>query len=263
AETDQRRRNSQQGGGAPLGLCAARYGSRACAGRGRFPLCAPQCRNPGQSTRTGAGRHSGPRRGSRRPDHRKRSCLTRLAIMQPTFLPWLGYFALIDRVDRFVYLDDVQLSRQSWQTRNRLKGPQGPVMLGLPVARKPSLPMIRDARLAPTGFEAKLIATAQQLLGRAPFGDLAVGMLEHGLTGCGGSLAALNIAVIEAICDATGIDTPRSRASDLTITTQDRIERLVALCRATGCTSYLSPPGAAEYLGDGGAFTAAGVTLCY
>ncbi len=43
------------------------------------------------------------------------------AIMQPTFLPWIGYFDMIDQVDKFIFLDHVQLQKQSWQTRNRIK----------------------------------------------------------------------------------------------------------------------------------------------
>ena len=42
--------------------------------------------------------------------------MTRYAVMQPTFLPWAGYFRLAVNVDSFVFLDDAQLSRQSWQT---------------------------------------------------------------------------------------------------------------------------------------------------
>ena len=45
----------------------------------------------------------------------------RVAISQPTYLPWLGYFDLIDQVDRFVVLDNVQFEKQSWQQRNRIK----------------------------------------------------------------------------------------------------------------------------------------------
>ena len=42
------------------------------------------------------------------------------AIMQPTYLPWSGYFNLIKNVDIFIFLDDVQFDRRSWQTRNRI-----------------------------------------------------------------------------------------------------------------------------------------------
>src|SRR5215470_11267271 len=62
--------------------------------------------------------------------------MTAIAIMQPTYLPWIGYFGLMDRVDTFVYLDSVQFSRRSWQQRNRIRSPQGEVMLTIPVAKK-------------------------------------------------------------------------------------------------------------------------------
>ena len=59
--------------------------------------------------------------------------MTSVAIMQPTFLPWAGYFDLIDQVDHFVYLDTVEFSKQSWQQRNRIKSATGPYWISLPV----------------------------------------------------------------------------------------------------------------------------------
>ena len=100
--------------------------------------------------------------------------MTRVAIMQPTFLPWLGYFALIGSVDHFVFLDDVQFSKQSWQSRNRIKGPNGPVMLSLGISRAKSKPVIADVELAQTGFEGKLIASVKGALGPAPFAELLI-----------------------------------------------------------------------------------------
>ena len=50
-----------------------------------------------------------------------RGAIMRGAIMQPTYLPWLGYFSMIDDVDVFVFLDSVQLVKRSWQVRNRIK----------------------------------------------------------------------------------------------------------------------------------------------
>ena len=45
--------------------------------------------------------------------------MSKIAIMQPTFLPWVGYFDLIDQVDTFVFLNDVQFQKQTWQHRNK------------------------------------------------------------------------------------------------------------------------------------------------
>jgi len=57
----------------------------------------------------------------------------KIAIAQPTYLPWLGYFDLLDKVDRFVLLDSVQFEKQSWQQRNRIKTPTGLQWLTVPV----------------------------------------------------------------------------------------------------------------------------------
>ena len=57
----------------------------------------------------------------------------KIAIMQPTYLPWMGYFDLMDQVDCFVILDSVQFERRSWQQRNRIKTPRGLEWLTVPV----------------------------------------------------------------------------------------------------------------------------------
>src|SRR5579864_5457599 len=60
----------------------------------------------------------------------------KVAISQPTYLPWLGYLDLIDQVDTFVLLDNVQFEKQSWQQRNRIKTPTGLQWLTVPVIFK-------------------------------------------------------------------------------------------------------------------------------
>ena len=47
------------------------------------------------------------------------------AIMQPTFIPWIGYFDMIDKVDHFIFLDSIQLTKRSWQVRNKIKTAKG------------------------------------------------------------------------------------------------------------------------------------------
>lgn len=185
----------------------------------------------------------------------------RVAIMQPTFLPWLGYFALMQSVDVFVYLDDVQLSRQSWQTRNRLKGPQGEVMLSLPVARQPAQPLISDARLADRGQLQKIRRTIAALLGRAPHFALVEAVLEAGFARADDGLCALNIALIEALSGVAGIRTRRIRSSELGVAGADRGGRLRQICAALGAATYISPPGSADYLAEDRPFDESGIAL--
>ena len=62
--------------------------------------------------------------------------MTRVAIMQPTYLPWSGYFGLMQSVDVFVLLDSVQFARRSWQQRNQIKTANGAQWLTVPVQSK-------------------------------------------------------------------------------------------------------------------------------
>src|SRR5579862_2650962 len=75
--------------------------------------------------------------GRLRPEHavhaRHTMTVNTVAIAQPTFLPWLGWFDLIDQADLLILLDDVSFSRQSWQQRNRIRGPEGLQYITLPV----------------------------------------------------------------------------------------------------------------------------------
>ena len=59
----------------------------------------------------------------------------KLAIMQPTYLPWIGYFNLIHKSDIFVFLDSVQLTKRSWQVRNKIKDMSGELFLTIPIEK--------------------------------------------------------------------------------------------------------------------------------
>ena len=58
-----------------------------------------------------------------------------VAIMQPTYMPWMGYFSMIDKVDEFIFLDNVQLVGRSWQVRNKIKLDDQEKMLTIPVKK--------------------------------------------------------------------------------------------------------------------------------
>lgn len=185
----------------------------------------------------------------------------RVAIMQPTFLPWLGYFALMDAADIFVFLDNVQLTRRSWQVRNRLKGAQGEVMLSVELQGRPSRPMIADARLAETDFAERISTTVGHLLSRAPHYPVVEGLLKSGFARAQGSLCALNIALIEGIAAAAGITTPCLHASSLELETEARGSRLRAICETLGAATYVSPPGAGDYLAEDAPFGGSTIAL--
>src|SRR4051812_37246521 len=82
-----------------------------------------------------------------------------VAIMQPTYLPWLGLFDLMDQADELVLLDSVQFERHSWQHRNRIRGPAGEILLTVPVRNTGLATTIAEAQIADGRAVAKHLVT--------------------------------------------------------------------------------------------------------
>lgn len=184
-----------------------------------------------------------------------------LVVMQPTFLPWAGYFNLMTQADVFVFLDDVQLERQSWQTRNRL------LMNGR--AQWVSVP-IRHDRLSQTIAETETVAFGRwydkftrgftQAYGKHPHFAAAREIVERLGEVQEARLGALNETVITHAAARLGLAPRFCRAGELAIPGV-RSERLLALCQHFGARDYLSPVGAGDYLAEDGFASRSPATL--
>ena len=174
----------------------------------------------------------------------------KIAISQPTYLPWLGYFDLIDQVDMFVFLDNVQFEKQSWQQRNRIKTPMGLQWLTVPVIFRGRFgQLIQDVEIRDTEFCKNHLRAIELNYRRAPFFDLYFPELkEHFNSVQSGSLLGdFTIRLIQWIVNTLNIQTQFMRSS--TIKSEgSRSARLVNLCRSLGANSYLSPLGSMTYL---------------
>jgi hypothetical protein len=173
-----------------------------------------------------------------------------VAIAQPTFLPWAGWFDLADQVDVLIVLDDVAFSKQSWQQRNRLRTPEGLSYVTVPVRTAGRLGQrIIDTELASDGAIDKLIRTVAQNYSRAPhfsryFAEFNVVLRE---SAAAGMLSGLNCGLIEWLVTQLGIATPRVRSSELAVG-GTRGALVAKLCERVGARRYVSPAGAQEYL---------------
>jgi len=188
----------------------------------------------------------------------------RCAIMQPTYLPWVGYFAMIESVDVFVFLDDVAFSRQSWQQRNRIKTQSGPQWLSVPVklAGK-SHQLIRDVEIDDIQpWRRRHASTILMSYAKAPYMSLHSAWIQNVYHTQQSSLCELNIGIIQNIAELLGLNT-KFRLSSTIEKSDDRIGRLVAYCKAVGADEYLSPPGSFDYLGIGDEFVNQGIRLSY
>lgn len=169
--------------------------------------------------------------------------------MQPTFLPWPGYFRLMRQVAAFVFLDDVQLSRQSWQTRNRVLIGGRVHWLSAPIKHAGLDQTIAGTELMETPlWRAKMAGLLRQAYARHPFAaDLQclIDRIEAGGERC---LAELNIALIADSAERLGIKPACYRSTAMALTSAHRTERLIEICRTLQCDSYLAVPGSAAYL---------------
>jgi hypothetical protein len=178
-----------------------------------------------------------------------------LAIMQPCYLPWRGYFALLRLADLFIHLDDVQLPLgRSLHTRVAIKTPRGREWLSLPIERHTNQ-TIADAPLANDHWRRKHRATLRQNLPAAA--ELVADLYDRPWS----RLADLDIAFTDRIASHLGITTPTCRSSEFAVES-NASDRILELCRTHGATRYLTGHGARNYL-EHEAFDRAGIEVAY
>ncbi|HEV2915726.1 MAG TPA: WbqC family protein [Pyrinomonadaceae bacterium] len=172
-----------------------------------------------------------------------------LVVLQPGYLPWLGFFDQVYRSDIFVFYDDVQFDKNGWRNRNRIKSPAGPHWLTVPV-RVNSL----EQRIFETEIDdrqpwaRKHSGTIKQFYAKAPYLKRYLPELEDTLMGRRWErLIDLDVAVIELLCRWLGIERRTLRSSELGVG-GERSERLLNICLAQGAGRYLSGSAARSYL---------------
>jgi hypothetical protein len=174
----------------------------------------------------------------------------KIAISQPTYLPWLGYFDLIHSVDIFVFLDSVQFEKQSWQQRNRIKTPDGLQWLTVPVIFRGRLSQqIKDVQIREPEFWRKHLRTIELNYRRSPYFDMYFSDLSSILKSfdAGSPLLELNIALIVWMMKMFGLRTQLVRSSTLEQGGK-KSGLLLNICRLLNARTYFSPLGSANYL---------------
>jgi len=188
----------------------------------------------------------------------------RIAILQPGYLPWLGYFEQLARVDLFVHYDDVQYTRRDWRNRNRIKGPEGPTWLTVPVAVKGNYHIpISKVTVPDQLWRDHHLRTIRHCYARCPYFDSVYPKLERWLGAPWTFLADGCIEGINMFCTELGARTETMRSSEVTeVTHLGKSERLIAICQRLGATEYLSGASARAYL-DNDAFERAGIRVIF
>ncbi len=187
--------------------------------------------------------------------------MTTLVVLQPSYLPWVGFFDQVRRCDQFIFYDDVQYDKHGWRNRNRIKTAQGPAWLTVPVRTRGRMgqPICEVDVSHETPWARKQIKSIEEAYARAPHRQPYLAELAALLTRPWERLADLDIAATELLCSWFGLKRPMHRSSQLGIG-GDRNERLLALCQHFKADHYLSGAAARSYL-DLALFEANGIRV--
>jgi hypothetical protein len=193
----------------------------------------------------------------------RRNSRVKVAMMQPSFLPWLGYFELIYRADRFVFGDDSQFSVGSYHQRNRLfTGTEQVDWYVVPVNKKESFgrPLNETKTSEQAAWRQKMWRQVSYNYGRAPFFGQIAPAFERLLLAPAESLAVQNMAFIRLACDLMGIQREFLLSSQLP-PCGVRSQRVLELLRWCECDEYLCARGSFDYMKEDGVFPMAEITV--
>jgi len=187
-----------------------------------------------------------------------------IGVSQPAFLPWAGYIALIDRVDEFIFLDDVQFDKRSWQQRNNIKGHSGTQNITIPVYSKNLFHQkIHEVKINYSeNFLPKMLKTIEQNYSKSDYFDefskdfFDIFLMKHE------KLISLNISLIKFICEKIDINTNFSLSSELSIDSS-KATLIAEICKKKKTKMYISTSGAKNYLNKDIFFEKTGTELFF
>lgn len=189
----------------------------------------------------------------------------RVALMQPTFLPWQGFFALVANASVFVFLDDFQFQRHSFHQRNRLRlGDGSEAWVTVPVAHPKGEfpPLCAASTVVDDKWRRRIKATLDQSYGRAAYHGELRPAVDAWIDTPFASLAEMNIAFIEWVARLLRFAPEWQRSSALGAT-GERSERVLDLLRKADAREYLAARGSFEYMHDDGVFPVADLDVVF
>jgi hypothetical protein len=178
--------------------------------------------------------------------------LTKCVILQPSYIPWRGYFHQIQKADLFVFYDDVQYDHHGWRNRNRIKTAVGPRWLTIPLRSTGESwrnQTICEKEISQQeNWGRKHFETLRHSYSKTPYFSLYEPMLERWYSGPALKLAEFTIRTTSELARALGIEKTKFLRSSELHCEGAKTERLLAILKKIGATHYISGPSARSYL---------------
>jgi hypothetical protein len=187
--------------------------------------------------------------------------MKKVAILQSNYIPWKGYFDIINMVDEFVIYDCVQYTKNDWRNRNLIKTSSGVQWLTIPCRFESMSQKINETKVTDKLWAGKHFKTIYQNYSRAKHFKEYAPLFEALYKDVASEelLSVINYKFIMAINNILDIKTKISKCEDFTLI-EGQTSRLVQICKDAKATHYLSGPAAKDYL-DESLFEAEGIKV--
>jgi hypothetical protein len=190
-----------------------------------------------------------------------------VVILQPSYIPWRGYFDQIRRADLFVFYDDVQYDKRGWRNRNQIKTSHGKQWLTIPVysrgAQTQSIPIHQIPIVWDSPWNEAHLKAIFHAYSKAPHFDRYLPLLETFYRRRDEFLADFTIDFTVALARELGNSHTRfMRSSRIPGIDGQKTDRLIQILQAVDATHYISGPSASDYI-EKEKFDAAAITLEY
>ena len=178
--------------------------------------------------------------------------MKKVAILQSNYIPWKGYFDLINSVDVFVLYDDVQYTRRDWRNRNKIKTKHGTKWLTVPVKSKGNFhAKIKDIEVSNNTWPQEHLNSLCHEYSNTRYFYRYSKMIENLYASAKelSHLSSINELFIRCICESLGINTDIRHSSEFELE-EGKSERLMHICRGLEASIYVSGPAAKAYLDE-------------
>jgi len=182
----------------------------------------------------------------------------KIAIMQPGYIPWLGFFDLIKRTDTFIIYSEVQYTKNDWRNRNQIKGPNGKHWITIPVKaeKKP----IREIKITDDSWKKSHLKSIEANYGKSEYFYDVYSFLLKAIWRNDENFSSYICNIIKEICEYMELRYDRSVSLCFGDLKLSKTDRLISICKELGANEYLSPNGAKPYL-DVQAMNDAGISV--